>query len=56
MNPKKHPDYDSGKLSNEMMTKMAEAFGIYDDRKGREQQRMTLNEVAVQFGITSLKA
>ncbi len=56
MNPKKHPDYDSVALSKEMITKMAEAFGRYDDRKGRVQQRMTLNEVAVLFGITSLKA
>ena len=56
MNPKKHPDYDSVALSKEMITKMAEAFGRYDDRKGREQQRMTLNEAAALFGITSLKA
>ena len=56
MNPKKHPDYDPVALSKEMITKMAEAFGRYDDRKGREQQRMTLNEAAALFGITSLKA
>ncbi len=56
MNPKKHPDYDSVALSKEMITQMAEVFGSYDDRKGREQQRMTLNEAAAQFGITSLKA
>ena len=56
MNPKKHPDYDSVALSKEMITKMAEAFGRYNDRKGREQQRMTLNEAAALFGITSLKA
>ncbi len=56
MNPKKHPDYDPIALSKEMITKMAEAFGRYDDRTGREQQRMTLNEAAAQFGITSLKA
>ena len=56
MNPKKHPDYDSVALSKEMITKMAEAFGRYDDRRGREQQRITLNEAAALFGITSLKA
>lgn len=56
MNPKKHPDYDPVALSKEMITKMAEAFGRYDDRKGREQQRMTLKEAAALFGITSLKA
>ncbi len=56
MNPKKHPDYDPVALSKEMITQMAEAFGRYDDRKGRAQQHMTLNEAAAQFGITSLKA
>ena len=56
MNPKKHPDYDPVALSKEMITQMAEAFGRYDDRKGRAQQRMTLNEAAALFGITSLKA
>ena len=56
MNPKKHPDYDPVTLSKEMITKIAEAFGRYDDRKGRSQQRMTLNEAAALFGITSLKA
>ena len=56
MNPKKHPDYDPVALSKEMITQMAEAFGRYDDRQGRAQQRMTLNEAAALFGITSLKA
>ena len=56
MNPKKHPDYDPVALSKEMITQMAEAFGRYDDRKGRARQRMTLNEAAALFGITSLKA
>ncbi len=56
MNPKKHPDYDPVALTKEMITKMAEAFGRYDDREGRAQQRMTLNEAAALFGITSLKA
>ncbi len=56
MHPKKHPDYDPVALTKEMITRMAEAFGRYDDRMGRGQQRMTLNEAAAQFGITSLKA
>ncbi len=56
MHPKKHPDYDSVALTKEMMTRMAEAFGRYDDQIVREQQHMTLNEAAAQFGITSLKA
>lgn len=56
MNPKKHPDYDSETLSKETMDKMAAAFGAYDDRKGRKQRKMTLNDTAERFGITALKA
>ncbi len=56
MNPKKHPDYDSETLSKETMDKMAAAFGAYDDRKGRKQRKMTLNDTAELFGVTPLKA
>ena len=53
----KKPDYDSEKIMKEYMEALADAFGTtYDDREVTEQDHVSLNEVAAEFGITAMKA
>lgn len=53
----KKPDYDSEKIMKEYMDALVDAFGTpYDDRDVFEQDHVSLNEVAAEFGITAMKA
>ena len=53
----KKPDYDGEKIMKEYMAAVADAYGVpYDDREETEQNHVSLNEVAAEFGITAMKA
>lgn len=53
----KKPKYDSEKIMKEYMAALVDAFGApYDDREVTEQDQVSLNDVAAEFGITAMKA
>ena len=52
--PKKKPNYNPEQVMKEFMDAVADAFGSYDDRE--DKTFPGLNAVAVEFGITALKA
>jgi hypothetical protein len=52
--PKKNPNYNPDQVMQEFMAAVTDAFGSYDDRE--DKTFPGLNAVAVEFGITALKA
>lgn len=52
--PKKKPNYNPDQVMRDFMAAVADAFGSYDDREGKTFPG--LNAVAVEFGMTALKA
>ena len=52
--PKKKPNYNPDQVMQEFMAAVADAFGSYNDRE--DNTFPGLNTVAVEFGITALKA
>ena len=52
--PKKKPNYNPDQVMRDFMAAVADAFGSYNDREGKTFPG--LNAVAVEFGMTALKA
>ena len=53
----KKPDYNSVKIMQDYMAALVDAYGApYDDRILAEEEHISLNEVAAEFGITAMKA
>ena len=54
---RKKPDYNGAKIMQDYMDALVDAYEVpYDDRMLAEEEHISLNEVAAEFGITAMKA
>lgn len=54
--PLKKPSYNKQKITQELLDRIAEAFGVpYDDRDCVGEHKPSLREIAEEFGIAPIR-